>query len=227
MSGDAATATTVHPLERYYRLHARIYDASRWSFLFGRERLLRLVEAHGQPRNILEVGCGTGKNLLRLRQLWPGAKLTGLDLSAAMLAQARRKVGGAGPTLTWRHQAYSHPLLTDPPFDLLLFSYALTMFNPGWEEAIAAAAADLAPAGIMAVVDFHTSPFSLFRRWMALNHVRVAGHLLPVLENTFTTRHREIRPAYGGLWHYFLFLGQKNDRSVTGRARGTEHGPRG
>ncbi len=210
MTQASASAANVHPLERYYRLHAKIYDMSRWTFLFGRDRLLRLVADRGQPQHILEVGCGTGKNLVRLRQLFPRAKLTGLDLSEAMLAQARRKLAGTTPAIGWRHQAYDRPLRVEPPFDLLLFSYALTMFNPGWEEAIAAAYADLAPGGLIAVVDFHSSPVPLFVRWLALNHVRLAGHLLPALQSRFVPRHLEIRRAYGGLWTYLLFLGQKD-----------------
>lgn len=209
MTAAPSAPAAEHPLERYYRLHAKIYDASRWSFLFGRDRLLRLVAAHCQPQNILEVGCGTGKNLARLRQLFPTARLTGLDLSEAMLAQARRKLRAATPAVAWRHQAYDRPLQNDPPFDLLVFSYALSMFNPGWDQAIASAAADLAPGGLIAVVDFHTSPYPLLVQWLALNHVRVAGHLLPELQTRFARRHLESRPAYGGLWHYFLFLGTK------------------
>ena len=207
---ETTAAANLQALERYYRLQAKIYDLSRWSFLFGRDRLLRLVAAHGRPQHVLEVGCGTGHNLVRLRQHFPGARLTGLDLSEAMLARARRKLAGTTPAVAWRRQAYDRPLQEEPPFDLLLFSYALTMFNPGWEEAIAAAWADLAPGGLVAVVDFHTSPFPLLVRWLAVNHVRVAGHLLPALQRRFLPRRQELRRAYGGLWTYFLFLGQKD-----------------
>lgn len=222
MSSCSPASSGIHPLERYYRLHAKVYDASRWSFLFGRDRLLRLLAAYNQPRNILEVGCGTGRNLQRLRPLFPHAQLTGLDLSQDMLDQARRKLAGASPPIIWRHQAYDQPLQSDPPFDLLLFSYALTMFNPGWLEAIAAAHHDLAPGGLVAVVDFHTSPFPWFVRWMAYNHVRLAGHLLPALQDQFSTRHLEIRPAYGGLWSYFLFIGQK-EKIEEGKGQGKWH----
>jgi S-adenosylmethionine-diacylgycerolhomoserine-N-methlytransferase len=84
------------------------------------------------------------------------------------------------------------------------------MFNPGWEAALAAAAADLVPGGAMAVVDFHNSPVPLFKRWMGLNHVRLDGHLLPRLQSRFLADADDycINPACLGLWSYFLFLGQ-------------------
>ncbi|MGB4876086.1 MAG: class I SAM-dependent methyltransferase, partial [Candidatus Competibacter sp.] len=73
-------------LTRYYRWHAPLYDATRWSFLFGRAALIRGIALHRRPRRILEVGCGTGANLLRLSRWFPDADITGLDLSADMLA---------------------------------------------------------------------------------------------------------------------------------------------
>ncbi|MEE9264757.1 MAG: class I SAM-dependent methyltransferase [Vicinamibacteria bacterium] len=80
----------VNHVERYYRLHARFYDATRWAFLFGREELLRQVAHRLTPQRVLEVGCGTGRNLPRLTELYPEANLTGVDLSPDMLAKAER-----------------------------------------------------------------------------------------------------------------------------------------
>ena len=45
-----------------------------------------------RPRG-LDVGCGTGRLLAFLHDAWPGLKLTGLDLSAPYLAEARRLIG--------------------------------------------------------------------------------------------------------------------------------------
>lgn len=60
------TAQAQSAVFRYYRLHARIHDLTRRTFLYSREHLIRLAAAHCQPQTILEVGCGTGKNLLHL-----------------------------------------------------------------------------------------------------------------------------------------------------------------
>jgi S-adenosylmethionine-diacylgycerolhomoserine-N-methlytransferase len=83
------------------------------------------------------------------------------------------------------------------------------MFNPGWDAAISAAIDDLNDGGTLAVVDFHRTPFGAFRRWMGVNHVRMEGHLLPVLEQRSAEPSHEIQRAYGGLWEYVLFSGRK------------------
>jgi S-adenosylmethionine-diacylgycerolhomoserine-N-methlytransferase len=197
-------------IERYYRVHAGIYDLTRWSFLLGREALLRQVAASFTPARILEVGCGTGKNLVQLGRQFPQARLWGLDLSGDMLAVARKKFQTMGSRLTLIQAAYDRPVMEAPFFDLVVFSYALSMFNPGWEQALAVASRDLAPGGAIAVVDFHDSVFPLFKRWMGLNHVRLDGHLLPGLKSRFLIHEAVIRPAYGGAWSYFRFLGRKS-----------------
>jgi len=40
---------------------------------------------------VLDLACGTGNQLVANERRWPGVKMVGLDLSAAMLRQARRK----------------------------------------------------------------------------------------------------------------------------------------
>ena len=207
-----ATADNTAALARYYRWHARLYDATRWSFLFGRAGLIRSIGAlPNPPRRILDIGCGTGDNLLRLARQFPDAEFTGLDLSADMLAQAQRKLARRSLPVTLRRQRYDWPLSPEPAFDLIVFSYCLSMVNPGWEQALDAALRDLQPGGRLAVVDFHDTRFPWFQRWMAVNHVRMNGHLLPNLNAHSTPLFQTIRGAYGGLWRYFLFIGQKRD----------------
>jgi S-adenosylmethionine-diacylgycerolhomoserine-N-methlytransferase len=195
-------------VEKYYRFHSRIYDATRWSFLFGRTAIMQNF-AGASPQNILEVGCGTGRNLVELGRRFPQARLTGVDLSATMLGLARRKIGSFGPRVRLLHQAYAAPLKDPPSYDLVLFSYALSMFNPGYDTAMAAARRDLVPGGHIAVVDFHDSRFRLFERWMGVNHVRMNGQLRPFLQSLFTPATDRLCAAYMGIWRYLLFVGRK------------------
>jgi S-adenosylmethionine-diacylgycerolhomoserine-N-methlytransferase len=195
-------------VEKYYRFHSRIYDATRWSFLFGRTAIMENF-AGVAPRNILEVGCGTGRNLVELARRFPQARITGVDLSATMLGLARKKTSGFGSRVQLLHQAYTAPLSDPPGYNLVLFSYALSMFNPGYEAALTAARRDLVPGGCIAVVDFHDSHFGFFERWMGMNHVRMNGQLRPLLRSLFTPTTDRLCPAYAGLWRYLLFVGRK------------------
>lgn len=205
----AAGERTRASLEGYYRLHSKIYDATRWTFLFGRHAILREVAAFAAPTRILEVGCGTGKNLAALARLFPKAELTGVDLSATMLDVARRKTRSSKTRIHLAHCAYTADFAAPASYDLVLFSYALSMFNPGFEQAIAAARGHLSSGGHLAVVDFHDTPWPLFANWMSLNHVRMTGQLRPLLISGFAPRRNFARWAYAGLWRYLLYIGQR------------------
>lgn len=199
-------------MRHYYRWHAKVYDATRWAFLFGRKDLLRHLPITGSnmQQSLLEVGCGTGHNLRWLARRHPQLQLLGLDVSPDMLTQTSKAMSRYSRRVQLFEQAYGiEPLKRAQKPDFVLFSYALTMFNPGWEAAIVQAREDLKPGGHIAVVDFHNTPGSAFRWWMGQNHVRMEGHLLPFLQSKFRTDFQEIRPAWMGLWRYFLYVGQK------------------
>src|ERR1700722_16268576 len=74
-------------MDRMYRRQRYIYDLSRKFYLLGRdEAIARLHPAPGDK--VLEIGCGTGRNLIKLAQAYPEARLFGLDVSREMLATA-------------------------------------------------------------------------------------------------------------------------------------------
>ncbi|MHC1788466.1 class I SAM-dependent methyltransferase [Solidesulfovibrio sp.] len=202
-------------LKGYYRLHARIYDATRWSFLFGRSQLIRRAVAalaqagRADGARVAEVGCGTGRNLRLLARELPTARVTGIDLCPPMLARAARAVAGTGERVELACSAYGPDTLDRESMDLLVFSYALSMFNPGFDAALDAARLHLRPGGLVAVADFRDTPLSWFRSWMGVNHVRLDGHLPPHLERRFAVLRQDTRPAYGGVWRWFSFLGRK------------------
>lgn len=195
-------------LSRYYRLHAPIYDASRWMFLFGRQRLLREAAALlDRPPRVLEIGVGTGRNLAWLARRWPQAQLTGVDLSPSMLFQARRRLAVQADRLQLIEGAFSAGML-DQPQDLIVLSYVLTMAGPQRLELVEQALQALAPGGVLAVVDFDATPWPGFARWMALNHVVIDGRLRPALQRLAPARHQVGHRAYAGVWSWFMHLHQ-------------------
>jgi len=200
-----------HTMQRYYVLQSKIYDLTRWSFLFGRRAVIRQIPLDtAQAHRILEVGCGTGYNLKLLARRFPKARLTGLDVSSHMIDKASRATKAWAERVELEQRPYK---LGDKRYegkmDAILFSYALTMINPQWEELIQQAKADLKPGGIIAVADFHDSRFPWFKTHMGHNHVRMDSHLTPKLAQAFRPISESVRPAYGGVWEYFVFVGQK------------------
>jgi len=154
MSGDTARLADHGALmDQVYRGQRHIYDATRKYFLFGRDRLIEELDCRpGQA--VLEVGCGTGRNLHRIGQRWPGVTLHGLDISSEMLKNARRRLGETAH-LTLADAAAFEPqdLFVRAGFDRVVLSFTLSMI-PDWEAALAQAARALAPGGSLHAVDF-------------------------------------------------------------------------
>ena len=60
--------------------------------------VMRLLEAKGPPRRLLDIGSGNGELLAAAARRWPGPELLGLELSRSAIGQAARKV----PTARFR-----------------------------------------------------------------------------------------------------------------------------
>jgi malonyl-CoA O-methyltransferase len=69
---------------------ARHYDDYAWLPQDLAVKLLRLLSSDGRgPRNILDIGCGTGALVLSLSKRFPSAKITGFDLASGMVNVAK------------------------------------------------------------------------------------------------------------------------------------------
>lgn len=195
-------------VENYYRFHSHIYDITRWSFLFGRIDLLNLLPDLPPRPRILEVGCGTGKNIETLEYHFPDATIYGVDLSKEMLAKARHKIDQSTKIKLIKAR-YGSDNLDLEPFDIILLSYSLTMVGDQLDVILQQVLNDLKPHGHVAVVDFHTTPLNWFRRWMKINHVDLDGHLLSLLNKYFHPVTVSVSKAYLGTWSYFKFIGRR------------------
>lgn len=58
---------------------------------------------HGEPKSIIDLGCGTGSLAIPLAK--QGFKVTGVDLSAEMLAIAYEKMRRSQVDVTWARHA--------------------------------------------------------------------------------------------------------------------------
>jgi S-adenosylmethionine-diacylgycerolhomoserine-N-methlytransferase len=198
-------------MEQYYRFQSKIYDMTRWSFLFGRSEVIKdiPIERNAEVR-ILEVGCGTGFNTKLLAQTFPNAEINAYEVSEDMVNLSRKKTETFGDRVKIVHQPYgSDPEALLNTYDAVLFSYSLTMINPQWEDLIRQAHKDLKVGGYIAVVDFHDSKFNWFKKHMGNNHVRMDSHLQPLLEELFEPIVNDVKNAYTGVWEYLLYVGKK------------------
>lgn len=147
-------------MDRIYGGQRHVYDLTRKYYLFGRDRLIDGLDLHAGG-TLLEIGCGTGRNLVRAARSWPGARLYGIDISAAMLTTARANVAAAGLSdrivLAQGDAAGfdSQMLFGLARFDRVMFSYTLSMIPP-WREALAQGLAVTRDTGRLVVVDFGT-----------------------------------------------------------------------
>lgn len=207
---DTSSNSLGDQLRKYYRKQSVWYDLTRWAFLFGRKRLIRMLPLNRKEiLHFIEPGCGTGVNLAQIRERYPYATVHGIDLSEDMLQSAYHRLQHLR-RVRLTHGFYGQQGLTQPDsVHAVVCSYMLTMVNPGFEQIIDKAYADLKPGGIFAVVDFHTTRHPWFARWMWHNHVRMEGQWLKKAETRFVTHTLEYRKAYLGWWTYAIYIGVK------------------
>ena len=179
-------------MDRVYRRQRYIYDFTRKYYLLGRDRLVRDLGAQPGER-IVEVGCGTARNLIRIAETYPGTKLFGLDASAEMLRTANEAVSRArlSDRIVLKHalaeELTPHLFGSEQKFDHAIFSYSLSMI-PDWRAAIRAAARAVGSDGFIHVVDFGDLrslwpvASSALRAWVRLFHVAPRDELLTLLE---------------------------------------------
>jgi S-adenosylmethionine-diacylgycerolhomoserine-N-methlytransferase len=173
---------TTEEMNKMYRWTRYVYDFTRKYYLLGRDRLLRDMELKPGDR-VLEIGCGTARNLIRLARQRPGVRCYGLDASTEMLATAATHVKAArlDQGIILKHCLaedfdYAKTFELGAPFDAAFFSYSLSMI-PAWPKAIDAALANIKRGAAFHVVDFwDQGGWPRWFRWLLkrwLNHFHV------------------------------------------------------
>lgn len=184
-SGQAAL------MDGVYRHQRHVYDLTRKYYLLGRDHLIAELDVPAGG-SVLEIGCGTGRNLLKAMNRYPNASWYGLDISAEMLATARASLARHAPSAPVELAAAdaaafdAQALFGTEKFDRVYVSYALSMI-PDWRQALAQAADCVADGGSLHVVDFGQQEQlprwfrATLRSWLAKFHVEPRAELFSAL----------------------------------------------
>ncbi len=166
--GDAPVTASPGPAEpeispehviRAYDRYAGAYD-----WLFGAilkpgiRQMARRVEACG-PARLLEIGVGTG---LTLPHYPSDIEITGIDLSASMLAQARRRASGLPhPSVNLLEMDGESLQFPDASFDCVTLPYVLSV-TPNPDRLVAEARRVCKPGGHLVILN-HFSGAGVWR----------------------------------------------------------------
>jgi SAM-dependent methyltransferase len=124
------------------------YDRTRAISDEAMGRTISLLASELRDRGrVLEVGVGTGLLALRLHEA--GIPVTGLDLSAPMLAKLVEKAGGVPPFPLVRADATTMPF-ADGAFGAAYLRWVLHLI-PEWRAALAEMARVVRPGGVLLV----------------------------------------------------------------------------
>ncbi len=187
-------------MDGMYRYQRHIYDLTRKYYLFGRDRTIEQLNVP-VGGSLLEVGCGTGRNMLLAYRRFPSAHLYGLDISQEMLISARSNFRGLKQMPDFRvadATAFSPADFGTDGFDRVMISYALSMI-PDWTRAIDASLDAVAQGGELHIVDFGQQEGlpgwfrAMLKGWLKKFHVTPRADLLTVLEEKAAARSMSVK----------------------------------
>jgi S-adenosylmethionine-diacylgycerolhomoserine-N-methlytransferase len=185
-------------MDEIYRYQRYFYNLTRKYYLLGRDTLIKNLNT-AQGGTILEIGCGTGRNLINTAKTYPNANIFGFDISNAMLETARNAISSSSYADKIKlaqanaTQFESQSLFGLNGFDRVFISYTLSMI-PVWQQVLPRAIAALAPGGELHIVDFGMQEGlpAWFKRmlfaWLARFSVQPSPDLKSALEN-ITQKH--------------------------------------
>jgi len=174
-------------MDAIYRRQRHIYDLTRKYYLLGRDALLDELDPPPDA-TVLELGCGTGRNLILAARRYPQARFFGIDLSSEPLKTAHENTARAGLANRIRlvqgdaTEFDAAVLFGEAAFDRVFISYSLSMIPP-WRKALASGVSAVKPSGSLHVVDFGQQEGlpqwfrALLVAWLAKFHVEPRADL--------------------------------------------------
>lgn len=222
LQGMSRSGNLKERLDHFYRPQAEDYDRFRERLLGGRQELVDSISLPERGR-VLELGAGTGANLLRFSEAERRKhQFVLVDLCPSLLAIAQRR---------WRDHPNIETIEADASsfdsptrFDVIMLSYALSMM-PDYAATLQNAHRLLNRGGVLAVVDFYAWPGNspecpaqhplerwFWSHWFGHDGVAVNGERLQALIRQFPSHRlwtgRQSVPWLGPLQvPIFRFLG--------------------
>lgn len=139
----------------HYSWLARLYDPVIGSFNRGLRSIAMSMLPPCAGARVLDVGCGTGMHLGEYARA--GCRVTGIDLSPAMLAIARKRLGSEADL---RLEDASEMPFEDGAFNIVLASLFLHELLPETRSTILEQMKRvMKQGGRMMIIDFHPGPF--------------------------------------------------------------------
>ena len=121
---------------------------------WNREAVIKAIT--GNPRKILDLGCGTGSTTLMIKQAFPNAEVIGLDLSPQMLVMSNYKAQQVGLDIQWVHGMAEATKYADGEFDVVTASLLLHETPSSVSQAVLQEAYRLLkPGGKVIILDGH------------------------------------------------------------------------
>lgn len=139
------------PVRREYDRIAAEYDRRWRPYIDATMRAVTDVVRLDGREHVLDAPCGTGELELRLLHQWPDLEITGIDLSRAMLREARRK--NAQKRVAWIAADVSGLPLPDEKFDVVICANSFHYFRRAGES-LREIRRVLRPEGICILVDW-------------------------------------------------------------------------
>lgn len=108
------------------------------------------------PSAILDVGCSVGMSTLALQELYPQAKITGLDLSPYFLSVAHHRSQQHHAEIEWIHAAAEATGLPDAAYDLVsIFLVCHELPQSATQQIFCEARRLLRPGGHLTIMDMN------------------------------------------------------------------------
>lgn len=109
-----------------------------WTKLLGADAIRSALlgqMALERGQRVLDIGCGTGSLVVRLKTLHPGISVVGLDPDSAALALAKRKAQRAGVDVHFDRGFSDQLPYADASFDRVSCTFMLSLLSTAEKEA--------------------------------------------------------------------------------------------